>query len=802
MGGSPFSDVVRYLRGLIGLRGGGDLSDAQLLQRFVTHRDPAAFETLVQRHGPMVLGVCRQLLRDPQDAEDAFQATFLVLARKAGAIAQRELVGNWLYGVAYRVAVRARARASRRQARERQGADMTATEAADDAGERELRPVLHEEVNRLPAKYRLPVVLCYLEGKTNAEAARELGWPTGTVSGRLARARDLLRRRLVRRGLTLSAAVAVLLARDATAVPPPLLAATVRAALLCLAGPAAAGLIPAQVTSLVKGVLQAMFMTKVKKALVVLLVALLITGAGLLALRAPAEPPQPPGAAPAGPPAAAETPQPGPAAKERATLTGHGGMVWAVAFSPDGKTLATVSGLYDKPGELILWDAVTGKEKARAREPKGIRSVAFSPDGKLIATADYYDNHVRLRDPETGTVRTVLDQGSPNNAVAFSPDGKLLAVGLLQDKSVKLWDVAGGREVRTLRGHTDWVPHVAFSPDGRLLASGGRDKTVRLWDVQTGQEYATLSGHEGTVECVAWSPDGKTLASASWDCTVKLWEVSTGKERATLKGHKLQVLYVAFTPDGKTLATTSGEADSPITDVNEKPGEIKLWDALTGKEYAALHGHNFRVWSVIFSADGKTMVTSAEDKTVKLWDLAPRPRQPAGELTAQDLAGLWDDLASDDAARAYTAVGKLTAVPDQAVALLRQRLQPAPAGDAAQQKKVAQLVAQLDDNDFAVREKASEELEKLGAVAEPELRKALEGEPSVEVRRRAERLLEMLKRPVLSAETVRGLRAVEVLEQVGGAGARQALEAIAKGAPEAPLTRDAKRALQRLAGRR
>src|SRR5262245_23706510 len=144
MVGGPFSDVIRYLRGLIGLRGGGDLSDAQLLQRFVTHREPAAFETVVQRHGPMVLGVCRHLLGAAQDAEDAFQATFLVLVRKAGAITQRELVANWLYGVAYRVAVRARARAGRRQAHERQGADMTATEAADDAGERELRPVLHE----------------------------------------------------------------------------------------------------------------------------------------------------------------------------------------------------------------------------------------------------------------------------------------------------------------------------------------------------------------------------------------------------------------------------------------------------------------------------------------------------------------------------------------------------------------------------------------------------------------------------------------------------------------------------------
>src|SRR5262245_18297885 len=642
MVGGPFSDVLRYLRSLIGLRGGADLSDAQLLQRFVAHRDSAAFESLVQRHGPMVLGVCRQLLGDPHDVEDAFQATFLVLVRKAAAVGRRELLANWLYGVAYRVAVRARGVAARRQARQRQGIDMTAIEPADDAGAPEPRPELHEEVNRLPAKYRLPVVLCYLEGKTNEEAARQLGWPTGTVSGRLARARHLLRRRPGRRRLALSAVAAALLAENATAaVPPSLLTQTVRAALLYGADPAAAGLIPAPVLALVEGVLQAMFITKVKSATLVLLgAALLVTAAGLLAFQVlAADPPKPPADPPKA--AGADAPPPGPAARERVTLSGHDGMVWAVTYAPDGKTLATVSGLYNKPGELILWDAVKGKEKARAQEPKGIRSVAFAPGGKLLATADYYDNNVRLRDPETGRVLTVLPQGSPNNAVAFSPDGKTLAVGLLQDKSIKLCDMAAGRELRTLRGHTDWVPHVVFSPDGRLLASGGRDKTVRLWDLATGQEYATLTGHEGTVECVAFSPDGKTLASACWDQTVKLWEVATGKERATLKGHKLQVLYVAFTPDGKTLATTSGEADSPISDVNEKPGEIKLWDALTGQEYASLKGHTFRVWSVVFAPDGKTMATSAEDKTVKLWDLSPRPARPAQELAAKDLEALW-----------------------------------------------------------------------------------------------------------------------------------------------------------------
>src|SRR5262249_9429641 len=156
--------------------------------------------------------------------------------------------------------------------------------------------------------------------------------------------------------------------------------------------------------------------------------------------------------------------------------------------------------------------------------------------------------------------------------------------------------------------------------------------------------------------------------------------------------------------------------------------------------------------------DGKTMATSAEDKTVKLWDLSPRPARPAQELAAKDLEALWADLAGDDAARAYAAVGKLAASPEQAGTLLRQHLPPAPSAGAAQQKQIARLVAQLDDNNFGVREKASEELEKMGGAAEFALRQALEGEPSVEVRRRVEKLLEKIKGPVLPRETVRGLR--------------------------------------------
>lgn len=210
-------------------------SDSLLLARFVGARDETAFATLVARHGPMVLGVCRRLLRDTHDAEDAFQATFLVLARKAATLRQPELLASWLYGVAYRVASKARARAARRLAHERQVAVMPRFEPPADAAQWEVRALLDEELRRLPDKYRAPLVLCYLEGMTNEQAARKLGWPIGSMSARLARGRELLRRRLSRRGMLLAAAPFAFLLSECTAVaavPPALATAAVNSALL------------------------------------------------------------------------------------------------------------------------------------------------------------------------------------------------------------------------------------------------------------------------------------------------------------------------------------------------------------------------------------------------------------------------------------------------------------------------------------------------------------------------------------------------------------------------------------------
>jgi len=227
--------VVQHLQRLVSPMLGDEPTDSQLLDRFITWRDEAAFEALVRRHGPLVLRVCRRVLFDPHAAEDAFQATFLVLARKAETIGKRESLASWLYGAAYRIARKARLSDSRRQVRETKAAGLTRGEEGDEApANTDLKPILDEELERLSARHRAPLVLCYLQGKTYGQAARELGWSEGSMSRRLAQARDVLRERLLRRGVMLStASVAGLLTSDVVAsVPARLIEATVKGTML------------------------------------------------------------------------------------------------------------------------------------------------------------------------------------------------------------------------------------------------------------------------------------------------------------------------------------------------------------------------------------------------------------------------------------------------------------------------------------------------------------------------------------------------------------------------------------------
>jgi RNA polymerase sigma factor (sigma-70 family) len=334
--------VLRHIHQLAGTPSAEAVRDGQLLQRFAEAGEEAAFAALVRRHGPMVLGVCRRVLRDVHEAEDAFQATFLVLLRRSRALDRRGSLAGWLHAVAYHVALRARAQAARRQRQERQVAEMANAVSAPGEVWLDLQPVLDEELSRLPDSYRDVVLLCGVQGKTNAEAARLLGWAVGTVKGRLSRARDLLRKRLARRGISLSVgALSLLLAENAVAaLPATLVHATAQTALAAAAG---AGSTPA--LSLAEGVLKTMFVSKLKLATAfLLLVSLVALGAGALARPAQTVLPSPTVPPPAAHARTPDTVKPRPATRPQAskesaqevTLTGR-------VLGADGRPLAGAS---------------------------------------------------------------------------------------------------------------------------------------------------------------------------------------------------------------------------------------------------------------------------------------------------------------------------------------------------------------------------------------------------------------------------------------------------------------------------
>jgi RNA polymerase sigma factor (sigma-70 family) len=285
--------LLRHLRRLIG-SAQDDGTDAQLLHRFLRHRDESAFAALVQRHGRLVWGVCRRVLGHEQDAEDAFQATFLVLARQAGSIQRSEAVGSWLYRVAHRIATRAGVDTARRRARQKEVHREASDSRHCEVAWRELQAVLTEELNRLPEKYRAPFVLCCLEGKSGPAAARQLGWKVGTVAGRLGEARKRLQQRLARRGISLAAVLCAVTLGLPAAAPAALVQSTLTRAVSCVGHLAAPGLIPARVAALMEGVGNSTFPTWAKLATLALLAAgVLALGAALLTGPSPAQPPDP-----------------------------------------------------------------------------------------------------------------------------------------------------------------------------------------------------------------------------------------------------------------------------------------------------------------------------------------------------------------------------------------------------------------------------------------------------------------------------------------------------------------------------
>jgi RNA polymerase sigma factor (sigma-70 family) len=609
--------LIDHIRQTALQRDSAGVADEQLLACFVAWRDEGAFAALVRRHGPMVLGVCRRILGHSHDAEDAFQATFLVLARKASSLGQPRLVGSWLYGVAYRTAQEARLKAARRRAREKQVPHLPHPAIEHETGGQEVQPVIEQELSRLPDKYRVPVVLCELEGRSRKEAAQLLRLPEGTLSSRLAAARKMLARRLTRRGLAPSAFALAALTREASAVcvPASLTSSTVQAAVQLAAGPAATAVLSAEVTALLGGVLRTMFLTKLKKiAVIVLVVGALVTGAGMLTHRVlaeklPAARVKEPAAAS---PKAEDAPGKAAALREARTLQGHPSCVSSVAFSPDGSLLASAS----TDGTVKIWETATGKELLTLKGHQSqVNRVAFSPDRERLASGAA-DALVKVWDVKSGkevlTYRGHAHLGSSIHSLAFSPDGKRLASGNGSpggNFAIKVWDPTTGLELLTITELKGMISSLAFSPDGKRLASASGDRAVRVWNLTTGQELVAIKNPNNYFASVVFSPDGKRLASANDDRTVTLWDAATGQELLVLKGHNREVTTAVFSPDGTLLASAGFDAT------------VKLWDATTGKELDSRGGHAREVHSLAFSPDGKLLASSSADGVIKLWEV-------------------------------------------------------------------------------------------------------------------------------------------------------------------------------------
>jgi RNA polymerase sigma factor (sigma-70 family) len=614
--------MVQFIRRVVEDPRERKLTDEQLLGRFRDQQDQAAFQALLCRHGPMVLEVCRGVLGNEADAEDAFQATFLILTRKAGSIRKGESLASWLHGVAYRTALKARAQAAARHRHEAEVSERHES-GADEPTWQEVRQVLHAELDGMPARYRTALLLCYLEGATQEAAAQRLGLAKSTLREHLERGRALLRARLLRRGLG-PAAVLVAAAWPASAaasVPAALMGSTVRAATLFAAGQSASTVVSARVAALTEGVVKTMLQGKMTPIafLFGLFVALVVgVGASMpwVSAQDPAE-------------------KKSEVVKETWKSAGtlhHKHSILCMAFGPERFLLVSDEGVKVRAWEVNAKKQVPFNEGLVTDDKGQLKEIDYTKVNKdhCMAVAITYaaddswvsfltKNGVHMAGPphiKDGKAKSIGPGfcGDGIRPLAIASDGETHALVGADLKTVRMtkwehdWDANRTRQETgaICKGHDDEPLCAAFSPDGTLLVTGSADKTARIWDPTSGNEKHVLRGHTDRILVVAFSPDGKRIATGGKDGLVKLWDAATGKEQASLKGHTI-VRCLTFSPDGKTLVS-GGEDET-----------VRIWDAATGREQAVLRDHKGTVLSVAFSRDGKLLASGGTDKVVRLW---------------------------------------------------------------------------------------------------------------------------------------------------------------------------------------
>jgi WD40 repeat protein/beta-lactamase regulating signal transducer with metallopeptidase domain len=512
----------------------------------------------------------------------------------------------------------------------------------------------------------------------------------------------------------------------------------------------------------------------------------------------------------------------------------------AIIVATDGKSVFALG------SDRIIrrWDAATGKSLGTFQAPEGTTFATFSTDGRLVALANA-DETIRVHDVATGKeLHRIKGHKGGVTALAFTADGKILASRGRTDNTIRLVDVAKGQELRTMLPRPDSTPPpegavfiiggqrraprgtgpgLLFSSDGSLLiasaskGNGSLSKALVIFDTATGKELRRIESSQ-PVASFALSPDGRTLAAEHPDRTITLWEVASGKEwsrfgkpaeekpqgngggmvfSVAVDGMPTEVndpagaIGVSFSPDGRALASRG-------------PNHlVRLWDVAAAKELDQLKGHSGRVETIAFAPDGKTIASGSADTTILLWDAGKSKKglsEPqTSDITAEEAEALWRDLGGDDAAKAIQGVHKLALAPRQAVPLLGEHLKPAARADG---KKVDGWIADLESETFAVREDAYANLLKVGAQGVPALRKVLASSPPLETRKRVEELVERLTDGTLSAEQLRVVRAVEVLERMGTPEAKRVLRTLADGAPGELSTQEAKSALGRMSARR